>query len=580
MEIKIKSSISYIIILAFFTILLNNCFYGFGWTDEALYLSILNSNFQGNEFFFFFFLSTLFYSLFLIPLYSLILKFQNNTDNIYLIFRIITLIFQFIVVITTYKIFSQKFNKNAILISVLGLFSFARACIPGPSYYTFCLYTFIFAIDLIYAVFILNWKSIFLFIAGFFLSFAVLCNPYLVLVYALITILLFVLKTTRKELKKILVIYAGIIFTAGIYLFVILKNHTFSEFLNSLTYTLSAPEYSGRSFIVTIKWLLKFPRLFVTPLFYYFIFTILSILCIFKNGFRQKFFSNYSKKIIASILLILNYLSFIIIKKDCGSPIVGFFYLPFFMLFIFSDFSKQDFKTLYQNHKIIFYTFIIPGLSLSFMECLCSDTGFGVFAIGMVVCFIGIIPFFYSVVDKITIPNKKIISVFLLAISILVTLFYRTNLVYRDSKLSSHLLFIPQFHKNIGKIEQGPAKGIYTSRENLEAYNKIYEDVKNIEYKEGDTIFISKLVPWVYLVNPDLKTNAPTTWRVPLTDFRLKEYFETEKHEFPTHILIIDEAIRDNNINPVENTWMFNEIMNKGYEKKEVNCGILYTKKN
>ena len=80
--------------------------------------------------------------------------------------------------------------------------------------------------------------------------------------------------------------------------------------------------------------------------------------------------------------------------------------------------------------------------------------------------------------------------------------------------------------------------------------------------------------------SPDLKTNAPTTWRVPLTDFRLKEYFETEKHEFPTHILVIDEAIRDNNINPVENTWMFNEIMNKGYEKKEVNCGILYTKRN
>ena len=176
-------------ILAFFAILLNNCFYGFGWTDEALYLSILNSNFQGNEFFFDIWEPTQFYSLFLIPLYSLILKFQNNTDNIYLIFRIITLIFQFIVVITTYKIFSQKFNKNAILISVLGLFSFARACIPGPSYYTFCLYTFIFAIDLIYAVFILNWKSIFLFIAGFFLSFAVLCNPYLVLVYALITIL-------------------------------------------------------------------------------------------------------------------------------------------------------------------------------------------------------------------------------------------------------------------------------------------------------------------------------------------------------------------------------------------------------
>ena len=83
MEIKIKSSISYIMILVFFAILLNNCFYGFGWTDEALYLSILNSNFQGNEFFFDIWEPTQFYSLFLIPLYSLILKFQNNNNQIF-----------------------------------------------------------------------------------------------------------------------------------------------------------------------------------------------------------------------------------------------------------------------------------------------------------------------------------------------------------------------------------------------------------------------------------------------------------------------------------------------------------------
>ena len=66
MEIKIKSSISYIMILVFFAILLNNCFYGFGWTDEALNLSILNSNFQGNEFFFDIWAPTQFYSLLLI----------------------------------------------------------------------------------------------------------------------------------------------------------------------------------------------------------------------------------------------------------------------------------------------------------------------------------------------------------------------------------------------------------------------------------------------------------------------------------------------------------------------------------
>lgn len=580
MEIKIKSSIPYILMFSIFAILLNNSFYGFGWTDEALYLSTVNNLAQGNALFFDIWEPTQFYSLFLMPIYSLILKLQNNTDSIYLIFRIITITFQFIVVLITYKIFSEKFNKNAILIAILGLFSFARVCIPGPSYYTFCLYAFVISIDLIYAVFILNWKPFILFMAGFFLSFAVLCNPYLVLVYVVITILLFVFKATRRELKKIFMIYAGIIFAAAIYLFVALRNHTFSEFLTSLTYTLSSPEYSGRSTITTIKWLLKFPRLFVTPLFYYIPFTILSILCIFKDRFRQKLFSNDKKKIITLILLTLNYLAFTFIKKDCGAPIVGFCYLPFFLLSMFSDFSKSDFKNLYQNHKIQFYTFIIPGLALSFMECLCSDTGFGVFSIGMVVCFIGIVPFFFSVMKKINFSQKKTFSIILLLISMSGTLFYRTNLVYRDSALSSHLLFIPQLHKNIGRIEMGPAKGIWTSKENLEAYNKVFDDVKNIDYKKGDSIFISKLVPWAYLVNPDLRTNAPTTWRVPLTDFRLKEYFETERHELPTYILIIDESIRDNSENPVENTWMMDTIKNNGYEKKELNCGILYTKRN
>ena len=105
-------------------------------------------------------------------------------------------------------------------------------------------------------------------------------------------------------------------------------------------------------------------------------------------------------------------------------------------------------------------------------------------------------------------------------------------------------------------------------------------DESGIRHEDGDTFLISNLCPWAYLVNPKLKMNTPSAWRIKMNDLRLEPYFEEFKNPLPDYVLIIDENIRDNNSNDFENSWLMKKIISENYQEHKTECGSLFKKSN
>lgn len=570
-----RNSFLYISLLfLFFIVLINNAFYGFGWTDEALYTATANSLYHGNRLFFDIFEPTQIYSVLVFPLFYFFVKLTGSTDYIYLFMRIATIIIQFATSVFVFFMLSKKYKKTVSFIASFIVLVFSRAQLFGPSYYTFVLVNFTIANILIFYVFELKAKSVWLFVSGIFHGFAILCNPYLVLPYAAFSLCCVILPSLRKYIKKYILIWAGTVLVGATFLIFVLKNRNLKEFQAALTYFFSSPEYSSKTILQKIKWLLKFPRLLVTQFIYFLPFTALAAVSLFKQNIKNKINNSKTAKTVLVILLIINYVAQLVLIDKDNVTVVGFFAFSVLSFILFCNKKLQDYK------KEILY-FLVPGLSLSFMECLASDTGFGAFSIGIAAC----MPFaaslyFDTFCLKSSCKTEKYLFALPLCLLVFGTLYYRVNLTYRDARISPHYIFIPQIEKNITKIDRGPAKGIWTHKNNIIQYDSIYSAIKNIKSDRDDYLMVLKLCPWAYLINDRLKPFSMTAWRVSDNDLRLKPYFEEFQHKFPEHILVLNKNIRDNENNEIEDdSYLITELKKQNYESKEIDCGTLWEKR-
>nr|MCR4789677.1 hypothetical protein [Treponemataceae bacterium] len=518
MKNKVLKFIPYIIIAVFSAILINNMFYGFSWTDEGLYLSNVDRILKGDKLLIDDWTPTQFYAPLLYPFYSLFVKITDSSDGSILFFRLLTIFFQLFAGLFTYFVLSKKYSMFSAFSASLLLILFARACLNGPSYYTLAFVTYFLALICIYSVYVLSFNSIFLLLSGIFFSFSILCNPFLVIPYIALSILVLFFKKGRTNIKYISLIWAGSILSGIVYLCFILKGNSIPDILTGLSSTYNDPSYK-HEIILTIKRLYKMPRLLIFPYVLTWLPMILAVTIIKLKKIKLQNKTLISLHILNILLLMINSC----MKEDCGSGIMAFFHFTLFSIFLF---SKLSFKELFFQFKNEILFFIVPGMILAYFFCFASDTGFGVCAIGMAVAACGEILIYSRLTSQISFSVKSILSKALkllpLILLILTTLYYRTNFIYRDGKLPLHLLFIPSIHNNIERIEAGPAKGIYTTRTNKKSYDDLYALLKNINNDKNQSIFISGTATWAYMAFSNLKCSAPTTWRTFCDDMRLK----------------------------------------------------------
>ncbi len=552
----------YLIIISVACILFNNLFYSFCWSDEGFYISTLERMYQGQKLFIDDWSPTQAYCPIIYPFYWCYKTLFNTTDYIYLLSRIIHLIIQVIISFAIYLNFSKKWTQLQSLYLSLFFLLFSRANIYGFSYYALSLEFLLIGILCIYRYCYLQiLNKLYLAAAGSFISLSVLCNPYLAIFYFLISIIVFCYLLHLNNPKPIFYFWSGTFIFALLYILLFIPYQNISDLISSLHYIFNDPEYNHRSLIKqAISLFTKILRTYKYSLGTLLLLYILLSLPLFES----------KTTIRKTILVYLNVIVLILSLFFKQGKDYIFYPYWIFSLFNFFIFHQNIFVL-----KNIFFFFFIPGIAMSFSYQFASNTGLSANSIGFILIAMGCILNNHKLLSDKTM--FKIIHNSTIIFLLFINLFNRVNEIYRDDKLSNHILFIPEKQK-VEKINRGPAKGLYSGIKNTSDYYSIFDFIKNIDSSENKTILITKLVPWGYIINSNLTIDTPTTWRTAFNDFRLEPYYSEYDREFPDYILLINDDIISNENNPQENTWLLQEIKSRNYIQEIFPSGILYKK--
>ena len=558
----------YFFIVCMFLVLLNNLFYGFGWTDESFYLSMAHRLYCGDRLFIDDWHTAQTYVPLFYPFYALYLRINGTTDGVYLFFRILTLVFQTATTCVAYRILSKKNGRTVSLIFSALLMAFARAGISGPSYQTFCLMNFTLGILLFYEVFVNRGKAFLMVFAGIFLALAVVCNPYLAPPYVAFSLLALIVPGARKQWKLFLLCWAGTAVSAAVYAALFIPFGALDDFFRSLHYIFNDPEHEQKGVILTIKRYIKCPRLLTFPYILTYLPMILAIAVVKVKKLALTPKQHTFLFALNTALLVVN---FFIVTIAVEAAVMALFFYTVLALSSTRGFAP---KRWYAEFKEEILFSIMPGLVLSYFFCIASNTGFGVCAIGIAFASFGLFSLLRSCY-----AFKRLYIIPLVAV-LAGTLLFRIMIPYRDTPLGFHLLFIPQLQKDAEKITSGSAKGLYTTKEHKRQYELVLETVRSLKCNDGDGLLISQLIPWAYIERKELRCATPTTWRMYLNDYRIEPYFtDFPSHRFPKFVLIVDKDIRDNNrTNKIKgDSWIIGQLEQRNYVRTETPCGILYT---
>lgn len=604
MKTFVKNNRIYILYALAFLVCLVRATRGFCWSDETFYISTADRFYKGDALIFQEWYRTQMSSVIILPFYALYRAVVGNTNGIILFFRILYLLLSFATGIVTAKVLKKEYPLSVSTGVALFIFFYAHLNITTLSYYMLSLDFFLLSLVLIYDY--KNTKSEKeLIVAGLFFSLSVLALPSLAAMYFLV--FLFVLlcvfamrikKIPEKFKEKYEIVSPGkILFyvTVGIAIpFVIFLIYMFSkinvsQLIKSIPYIMIDNEhdftlgYSFRKFFRSIT--------DVYGRWTYLGYLSICISIVYSLLFRYKY------RIFANFMVLCNAFLFIIFAiKSFGHT--GYIQTAFCMFAI-----PVFFLSMKKNYRL-FVLFGIGGMSLAMTYSFSSSDFLYVLAIGHFVTAIAGIAFVYDYIlaeSKLLTEsdtgsdNKydtkffntiglKIEKVAILSITLVViytigaTIGLRLTNVYRDAPIN----------KLNCKILDGPGKGLYTTNEHLKYYNSVCDMIEN-DIHEEDVVMFSKILPWGYMY-----TNAvcgyPTTWRsTSYTGSQLEEYYKFNPERKPNCIVVLNEEYGsydacgdvedDHNPNLDEmNDYWIEYLSNNNFEKKEVECGVIYRK--
>ena len=122
------------------------------------------------------------------------------------------------------------------------------------------------------------------------------------------------------------------------------------------------------------------------------------------------------------------------------------------------------------------------------------------------------------------------------------------------------------------RMEEGPMKGIYTTKENQELYTETLSDIQSLGLTKDDRLLVAGLAPWIYL-DVDARVASYTTWEIPVQENLLARYYE-QAHEMPD-LVYIPELIEE----PLE-TKLAKYFTEAGYTSIEMKRGVAMLRNN
>ncbi len=605
----------YILLLLLSLILLIRAFYSFCSSDEPFYFSTAYRFFRGDSIFRHDWFPTQLSGVILLPFLSLFINCAKGTEGVLLFFRILYLIFSLMNAFLAFSLLKRhKSRPLSFSVSVCVLF-YAHLNIATLSYYTISVQCFFSAMLLIYHSEKLpegDKRGRFLIPAGILYALSVLALPTMALGYLLTVICLTALllwagprkapafnspgtgalrEAVQKARLKELMSYTfiGILIPAVGFFIFLLFNVPIKDFIANIPFVLSDEEH-GTSLIYPLK------KFFIGINMEYGAAAFAGYLLIVVS-----FFLDVLLRIRPRLLKELK-------REDLSRPVFAVDTALFIMYFIKSYghtgyiqtalclFSLPLFFMTEKKDLTAFFTFFVNGMVFSLVYSYSSNGYLYILSMGHFIASAAGMIFvadFCTQVLKREIPGpaasgKSAVStlmaglcIVVLSVTVLQTAALRIVNVYRDAPLPALT----------ARIERGPGKGLYTTPGHLRQYEEVMEvltEYANAEVSGGnDMLFISKLLPWGYLVS-DLRTGAPTTWRTELGSDRLREYYSLNPDRIPSVVLVLDkeygsyDTCGDVVADPIPNLSTDSEgflpdyMKKNGYRVIPVACGTLF----
>ena len=500
------------------------CKFGIANTDESFYLTIPYRLWQGDSLLLHEWHRSQMFGFLLYPILKVYLSVFQSTEAILLNFRYI---FTCVWCLSALFFYNQlkMFSKVGAMISSISFLLYAPFGIMALSYNSMGILLLLIAGTLMITA-KENHSRFKYILAGSCMAGAVLCCPFLILLYAMFS--LYSLRSTiyKKDLdqKRIwLFVSHGIVLVFFAFGAFVLSKASFSELLQVLPYILQDPEHSAIDVITSTKKYL-FSIFYCNPISNYYI--IFFILLLYFGCYKRKRLLGFAG--VCGIVLVLQ-IVFLINK-----PYINFFMFFPCLLGFYCCLTSKD-RAIHQIFKFIW----IPGLVYTYCINLSSNQQFYAISSAATLMTIAslliVVLYTKKVLLKCAKPGKKkiiILSVcllFLLQISIqfymrFVSVFWETGI-----KSQTELIML------------GPEKGLLVSNNALLPYDNFYKDIALIrKHKDINQVLYLSTNTWMYLCS-DKKFATYSAWLSgvnPASLIKLDQYFSMFPSKTPDTIYI------------------------------------------
>jgi len=518
------------LVLGFFFLLWKSK-YGTGAHDEPFYLTMPHRILKGDGMFSEEWNFGQFSAFLMLPVMKLYLLIKGTTEEIVLGFRYIYIVFQ---VICTIVVYMNLRKKESGWIAAWIFCLFCPYDIMALSYNTMGM-----AFMTIVGVMLSkedknNGKS--WFAVGILFAAAVLCNPFLAVLYFLYTLLVMGMRWKQKRLdhgnengeksregnvslKAWAYITTGVLLLAAVFMITVLSGSTIQDLLKNIPLLMQDPEHTSRSVFAVIKvYLFSFWKVYRWFLPVWAVLLFMACLCRKDSRKRRICFALAA---FSSILCMLGFL-----------PTIQNSY-HFIMVPITACGAASYIMTEDKDRGSFWYLFVF-GIAYSFMANYASNQGMHAISMAMIPTVVAAVLFIGEFMAQEMRTEKKLQKNVIMVSAVLLFTVQIGMQVYTKAV---HAFWEEPVWKLQTVIEEGPLKGTVTTSQKAERYASVLADIKTHIRKEGPVLFVTEDT-WCYLyADTEYGTfSAYLSGGLNQAQEKWKLYFEAHPEKIPDYI--------------------------------------------
>lgn len=502
--------LGYAVILLSGVLMLSCSFFGFGWTDESNYLAMTDRLFRGDQLIVHEWHPTQWFTVFLLPVYTLYHWVAGSSDGSIQFMRILYVLFSTGVAFAVFRsLYPYKGFWPAILGALVNLL-YAKT-VPGNfSYNTLATLFLVLTTTGLYRYARGRGRRLLPFAVGAAFAVAAGSYPYLCAAYftALLAALLLWKRVTPRWRLFIGFSALGIGAVALPYIAYALHGGNIKLIQTGLSFIFHDPEHNPKN-------LSYFVRSYLSKVFHFYGITLLPSVALIVYTFIKRLTRRKFGSLESCLLLLAGALV-------CCAQLYLKHSEKTVALYSLALLATQAFFMTEKPDKPMFYGVFLPGLVYSLTMHYASNTGFRAIATGLSVSAVASISLLWDcaagfVLAKHHKLNLSARAAAALALTLAIGVLGYPCVRYITSKIP--------FEKTAVEIRQGPAAGLFVSHKVAGQYQTVYDIIREYASGEGNLI-ITRLAPWAYMAS-SMRCGAPTTWRVRFNEDRLAAYLST-----------------------------------------------------